>query len=563
MSSPFADAGVPARMLNEWVYCPRLFHLMHVQGLFAPSAETVLGTGEHDRMRARSRGAGLEPPPEPWRGDGPREVSFDAPAEGVVGRFDVVSGTANGLLVPVEAKHGSAPAVDRAQEVCGIALEPGAWNNDQVQVGAQAMLLRAAGEQCDEARIWYRKSNTTVRLRIDDNLLAATRATVAGAHATSAGPMPPPLVDSPKCIGCSLVDICLPDETNCLLHRQSEPPRKVVAGRLDGGGLYVLCQGGRIGKTSETLTVAAGEESTEVPLKDIEHAAVFGNVQVTTQALQTLALHGKPLHLHSQGGRLLASLVPAGRPNLQLRREQFRAADRPERCLPIARWIVAAKIRNQRVLLRRNDADGVHGETVEQLAGAARRAEEAADLPSLLGIEGDAARRWFGCLSNLLGEDQGLAWLTGRTRRPPADPGNALLSFGYALLVGECAAALQRVGLDADLGFYHQAVPGRPALALDLMEPFRPLIVDSLALRMIRTGQLHRTDFAQIGDGWRLHDAARRRVVSAFEQRMDELITHPLFDYRMSYRRVLEVEARLLGRHLTGEFAEWRPLVTR
>jgi len=550
-------------MLNEWVYCPRLFHLMHVQGLFAPSAETVAGAGEHDRMRARSRGQGLEAPAEPWRGAGPREVTFDNALEGVIGRFDVVAADAAGGLVPVEAKHGTAPDEARTQAVSGVTLRPGVWNNDQVQLGAQALLLRGAGERCDEVRIWYRKTNTTARLPVDDALLAATRAAIAAARAAAAGPMPAPLVDSPKCIGCSLVDICLPDETNWLLHRQPEQPRKVVAGRSDGGGLYVVTQGARVGKTSEALTVASRDDNAEVPLIDVEHVAVFGNVQVTTQAVQALTFAGKGLHLHTQGGKLLATLVPSGRPNLHLRREQFRAADRPERCLPIARWVVAAKVRNQRVLLRRNDTASAHGDTVEALAGAARRAESAADLAELMGTEGDAARKWFAALSTLLGDEEGKPWLTGRTRRPPADPGNAMLSFGYALLVGECVAACQRVGLDPDLGFLHQPVPGRPALALDLMEPYRPLVVDSLALRMIRSGQLHWRDFAQVGDGWRLHDAARRRVILAFEQRMDELITHPLFEYRMSYRRILETEARLLGRHLTGELNEWRPLVTR
>ncbi len=550
-------------MLNEWVYCPRLFHLMHVQGLFAASVDTVEGVGEHERMRARSRGRGLEPPPPPWRGEAPREITFEAGDRGVVGRFDVVAAGPGGL-VPVEAKHGAAPSADRAQSVCDIDLQPGVWNNDQVQLGAQAMLLHAAGEACTEVRVWYRKTNTTVVLAVDAALLAATAAAIAGAKATAAGPMPPPLVDSPKCIGCSLAEICLPDETNWLLKRQPVLPRKVVAGRSDGGCLYVVSQGGRVGKTSEALTVATPcNPEDEVPLKDIEHVAVFGNVQVTTQAMQTLAWAGKGLHLHTMGGKLLATLVPAGRPNLALRRAQYRAADDAARCLTVARWLIAAKIRNHRVLVRRNGAGDLAAAAVDRLHGSARRAEEAADLASLLGIEGEAARQWFAVFATMLGDDGGAPWLTGRSRRPPADPGNALLSFGYTLLVGECSAALQRVGLDPDLGFLHQPVPGRPALALDLMEPYRPLIVDSLVLRMVNSGHMHAHDFAKVGDGYRMHDAARRRFVLAFEQRMDELVTHPAFDYRMSYRRVLEVEARLLGRLLTGELAEWRPMVTR
>jgi CRISPR-associated endonuclease Cas1 len=186
-----------------------------------------------------------------------------------------------------------------------------------------------------------------------------------------------------------------------------------------------------------------------------------------------------------------------------------------------------------------------------------------ATLEALMGHEGAAARAYFDRLAAVVGGDDEGPLMKGRSRRPPSDPVNAALSFGYSLLVSDCIAAVWRVGLDPDLGFLHQPVPGRPALALDLMEPFRPLIVDSVVMRMFGNRQLRRSDFSRVGPAWRMHDRPRRELIGAYERRLDELVTHPVFDYRISYRRVLELEARLLGRVLTGELPDWSPLVTR
>lgn len=552
---------IPARMLNEWAYCPRLFHLMFVQGVFEASAATVEGAGEHERMRPRTRTKATVPADPPWSTQHLREVTFDDAINGVAGRFDVVAADHDGGLVPVEAKHGPAPDAERRQALCGVTLKPGAWSNDQVQLGAQALLLRAAGAKCDQGVIWYRGSNRSVHLPIDDSLLNATQLALHGARETALGPMPPPLTSSPKCVGCSLATLCMPDETNLLLGRDRAEPRPIVPARRDGGGVYVVSPRARVGKVSESLAITVDDTTSEVSFKDVEHLSVFGTGQVTTQALTALAAEGVSVHFHTTSGRLLASVTPTGSPNLLLRRAQYRCADDSARSLAIARSVVVAKISNQRVLARRNAADV--DVALLALQTASERAAHAPDTASLMGFEGDAARRWFDILGRIIGDDAEGPLMTGRSRRPPADPVNAVLSFGYALLVTECVSALRRVGLDPDLGFLHAAVSGRPALALDLMEPFRPLVVDSLALRAFRNGQLTRASFVRVGDGVLLRDAARREVLELFERRMDDLVTHPVFSYRMSYRRVLEVEARMLGRHIQGELSTWTPLVTR
>jgi CRISPR-associated protein Cas1 len=251
--------------------------------------------------------------------------------------------------------------------------------------------------------------------------------------------------------------------------------------------------------------------------------------------------------------------------NVELRLAQYRAASDPEACLGIARGLVASKIRNSRTLLRRNlgEADPVVFSQLDQLA---RKAESAAALDTLLGIEGSAARVYFGAFSGMLKGNEALHStfdLDGRNRRPPKDPINALLSFAYALLTKDFAVTLSTVGLEPLLGFYHQPRFGRPALALDLMEEFRPLIADSVVIGAVNNGVFTDSDFVRGPGSVALKPDARKRFLLAYERRMDQLVTHPVFGYRISYRRVLEVQARLLGRVLLGEIEHYPAFRTR
>lgn len=218
---------------------------------------------------------------------------------------------------------------------------------------------------------------------------------------------------------------------------------------------------------------------------------------------------------------------------------------------------MSSKILNCRTLLRRNHAkpDAVALSELKQLA---RKAREAEAIESLLGIEGTAARRYFAEFAGMLkGTGIGDFDLEGRNRRPPRDPINALLSFTYSLLTKELTLAIRAVGLDALLGFYHQPHFGRPSLALDLMEEFRPVIADSVVIGAINTGVVKSDDFVRAAGAVALTPPARKRLILAFERRMDSLVTHPIFDYRISYRRVLEVQARLLSRVLLRELPRY------
>jgi CRISPR-associated protein Cas1 len=190
----------------------------------------------------------------------------------------------------------------------------------------------------------------------------------------------------------------------------------------------------------------------------------------------------------------------------------------------------------------------------------------ARSLDSLLGIEGVAASRYFRNIASLIksGDSANLQFdFAGRNRRPPKDPVNALLSFGYAMLTREWVVALSAVGLDPYRGFYHQPRFGRPALALDMMEPFRPLIADSVVLTALNNGEVRSTDFVRAAGSCNLTESGRKRFIGAFERRMGQEVTHPVFRYRLSYRRLLEVQARLLIRFLCAEIPEYPNFITR
>jgi CRISP-associated protein Cas1 len=248
--------------------------------------------------------------------------------------------------------------------------------------------------------------------------------------------------------------------------------------------------------------------------------------------------------------------------NVELRIAQYATAADPGRSLALARQFVLGKIKNCRTLLRRHLEEDQGREVLDQLTALMRKAESACEAARLLGIEGMAAKTYFEGFGRLLngGEEFNIE---GRNRRPPRDPVNALLSFVYALLVKEWTLSLYAAGFDPMLGFYHRPRYGRPSLALDLAEEFRLLLADSTVLTLVNTGEVTAASFVRRAGAVALTDTGRRAAIAAFERRMDTLISHPIFGYRISYRRTLEVQARLLGRVLLGEIAEYPSFCTR
>lgn len=227
--------------------------------------------------------------------------------------------------------------------------------------------------------------------------------------------------------------------------------------------------------------------------------------------------------------------------------------------------MIAGKIRNCRVLLRRNGGEAV-ARTVEQLGGLARRAEQAEGLGELLGLEGVAARLYFDAFPQLVAraaELPGPAFSGLRNRRPPCDAVNCLLSFCYGMLAKEVLAACLSVGFDPYIGLMHRPRFGRPALALDLAEEFRPLLADSTVLTLVNNREVGPADFVVRAGAVTLTAGGRKTVIRAWERRMTTELRHPMFGYSVSYRRAVELQARILAAHLVGELAQYEPLVTR
>jgi CRISPR-associated protein Cas1 len=613
---------IPARMLNEFVYCQRLFYYEFVEGVFVESVDTLRGDAIHKRVDSGSGAlpaakkkakkttqdepaATVEAPtkeaetqnaePETIHS---RSVQMGSERLGVVAKMDLVESKTEkedlftaSEVCPVDYKAGAPKEGEEANEL---------WDTDKMQLGLQALILRDNGYTCNEGVIYYRATKQRVRLPITPELESWILQNIAEAKRVITGPIPAPLVNSPKCVRCSLAPVCLPDETRMLAQTPlaveataqenpsasgdksavaGEPPRRLIAARDDTRPLYLNTQGYRVGCKDEVLTVKEKDRVIEeVRMRDLSHVALFGNIQISTQAIQSLCDQEIPITYFSMGGWFYGITRGHSLKNVFLRMEQFRLARDEATCLSLARQFVHGKIRNHRTLLMRN-----HLEPPEPIIMKLKRASEdalaAASIEELLGIEGAAASQYFQQFSGMVKVEDDLPGLempgkdpkqlafnfnfTNRNRRPPTDPVNAMLSLAYSMLSKDCTLAALAVGFDPYIGFYHQPRFGRPALGLDLMEEMRPLVAESTVLSCINNRVITEKDFVRAGQAVNLTAPGRKRFFQMYEQRMSSLITHPLFDYKVSYRRALELQARLLAKTLTGEIAEYIPLLTR
>lgn len=552
---------VPARMLNEYVYCPRLSFLEWVDREFAPNADTMEGAVRHAsvdrpgfRIRSAKKAEAAGENPNQSSVVQTRAVEISDPELGLIAKIDLVE-AAGGKVQPVDTKKGKRPHVER-----------GAYDPERVQLCAQGLLLRSQGYVCESGAIYYAASNERVDVPFDDELVSLTLEKLAALRdAATHGVLPEPLADSPKCVRCSLVPICLPDEIRFLKER-SGPPRLLVPAADHTFPLYVQHPGATVRKSGDVLQVFDKDEKLgEMRTREVSQLVLMGRVSATEPVYQELLSQEKPIVHLSSGGWLYGVTDGLPHANIELRRRQFRTADDGEACLRIARPIVAAKLQNQRTFLRRNVPDPAPEAALDGLRQAAQAALRAENIDTLRGHEGYGGRLYFQELASLLrpGALKDRFDGEGRTRRPPRDPVNALLSFAYSMLTREWVTTCRTVGFDPYLGFYHAPRHGRPSLALDLMEPFRPLCGDSVVIRAINNGEIGESDFIERFGAVNLTDVGRRKFFRAFEERLAQEVTHPVFGYRISYRRVFEIEARLLARHLLGEIPVYEPLTTR
>lgn len=539
-------------MLNEYAYCPRLFYLEWVQGEWSDSEDTVKGKQVHKRVDQETGSLPDKNELSEEMDFKARSVYLSAPKEGLIARMDIVEGTGDDIR-PVDYKKGAMP------DVSG-----GVWEPEKIQLCAQGLVLEENGYACTQGMIWFAASKQKVAVVFDKDLKSRTRELIRQANETlRSNTIPQPLVGSRKCPRCSLVEICLPDEICfCRIHKE-ENPRRLVPARQDRLPLFVQDQGASLGLAGECLQIRIKKKvQKESKLKDLSSVSLMGNIQISTQALRELSSRNIPVSWFSYGGWFCGYLRGLPHKNVGLRQCQYRYADDSVFCVGISGRLVHAKIMNCRTMARRNHPQPDQG-ILSGLKRLALKALMAQSLGELLGIEGSAAGLYFSQFRDMVKKGNHSFSFHDRNRRPPKDPVNCLLSYGYSLLTNDFTATASKIGLDPYLGFYHQPKYGKPALSLDLMEEFRPLIVDSVVLSCLNKNILQDNDFQIRNLGVFMKPKGKKKFLQEYARRMDALITHPVFKYRISYRQVLEVQIRLFSRYLQNEIEEYPLFLTR
>ncbi len=546
---------------------------MEVEGIHLHNADTETGVSTHRRVdqpsNAKTAAANAAEPDEN-KPKSVRSLTLSSQAMGLTATLDLaeIQGT---TAVPVEYRKGrpfhnnfaSARDADPDDPVPDADVQP--WPTDRVQLGLQAALLREAGYEVSQGIIYYAAERRRLAVPIDAALITEALGTLASARTCAIGKRPDPLVNDSRCARCSLMPICLPDEINAQRNPGSGAPRRLWPARSDGLQVVNQQEGTKVGVRGASLRITdrEGKLVRELPLANVESVALVGSVQMSTQAIAAVAERGVPIAFMSAAGRLQAVIDPLDSVTSAVRREQVHCVDQPQRALELCRAIVTAKIANQRTLLQRNNPavpDAV-------LAGMAEQITCAAAAPSIdvvRGHEGQAAALYFGNFAGAIKGPLAARFdANGRQRRPPPDPVNAVLSFAYTMLAHDCISALRLARLEPTIGALHVSRPGRPALALDLMEPFRPLVADSIAVSTFNRGELTEGHFLQTAAGCAMTDAGRKAFFGAYGRRMDTEITHPVFEYRLSYRRMVMLHARLIAAWMCGEIGTLTFLTTR
>ncbi len=367
-----------------------------------------------------------------------------------------------------------------------------------------------------------------------------------------------------ECLSCVQALDCIPFE-RAFLEKDSEQrgeQDRCFSIRPDVAPMIVSEQGAVVGLNTGRVEVKKNAESLGlVRINEISSLQLNGGVQISTQALKELAERGVPVLLCSQSGYLLAQIARSANRDGTARVLQVKCATDRTSALEIAKNVVRGKVYNQWILLRRRS--GKNGDGVARLKHSLEKIKRVNDKAVLLGIEGDAAKSYFSALSNLIGSNSEFKF-QGRSRRPPLDPFNAMLSYCYAVLHTEVLKAVLAAGLDPAVGFLHELHPGRDSLVCDLVEEFRSPIVDTTILSVINRRQIVKTDFRFEADGsCMVESEAKKTLLREIERRFRESLKHPVFGYRLSWRRAIQLQAMLLKHSLVSQKFDWQPFLHR
>lgn len=522
------DIPLTIGLVAHHAFCPRRAWL-EAHGERTDTAQMAVGVVDHEAVddSATSRPARL------------RAVDVASERLGVVGRCDSVErNPETGALTVVE--HKANPVRRRSQVT----------DAQTVQLALQVLCLRESGQEVEGAAVWFSTTRTRVPLEITPDLLDAARELTAATRRSLSRSRPPaPLDDDRRCQSCSHVSVCLPDE-----HRSRGPARRISVDDPIGKVLHLTTPGSRAGLRRGQVEVSARDvETVRIPFGHVSALVVHGNADVSSALVREMLWHRLPIVWCTWSGRVSGWAASADSPNGELRGPQHRMADTTR--LAVARALVSGKIRNQRYMMRRHSLDGR-----DEMARAARAALAARSVGELFGIEGSAAKTYF----EGFGKAIKTGWeFEGRLRRPARDRINAALNLAYGLLLSDVVRAVAACGLDPAGGAFHSSGRNKPALALDLMEEFRPLIADSAALWAINNGEVRSSHFRTDVDAVRLTAPGRKSLIAAYERRVTSEFVHPTFRYRVTWRRAMEVQARLFMAVVTGERALYEPVVLR
>lgn len=548
--------------LHALAYCPRLFYLEEVEELYTQNASVFAGRRLHVNIENEEEGE--------WE-----ELFLESEELGIKGKVDALR-TRDGKIIPYEHKRGRSHRDEHSN--------PQAWESDKLQILAYAYLLEiTSGVSIAEGRIRYHADNAMVKIPLDDDGKTLVKNAIDQARKLQISTHRPPVTNNERlCSNCSLAPVCLPEEAR-LVHDHSWQPVRLFPERDNRQILHILEPGTRVGRTGEQIKITPKQDAVQtIPAQQVGQLVLHSFSQISTQALHFCREQEIGVHLVSGGGRYLGSFDPRGG-SIHRRIRQYQALTDPNFCLSLAKKLVTCRAQSQRQLLMRSKRGKTQykedlTKATDLIKKLINQVDTASSLESLLGLEGNVAKIYFDSLPLIqLNTTPRELIFNHRNRRPPKDRFNALLGFGYALLLKDVMNAILTVGLEPALGFYHQPRTQAPPLALDLMEIFRVPLVDLPIINSINRQQwdinidfeirgvrLTKTNgkIPEIKQVW-LSDIGKRKFVQIYEQRKTETWKHPMTGYSLSYSRLLELEVRLLEKEWSGESGLFGKLTLR
>lgn len=523
-----AEAGeresVPISLVAHTLFCERRTWLESM-GEKAPHSY-AMKVGESDHRRTHE--------PSTSRPGRLRAMEIADREHGYHGRIDTAEVLPSGALKLTEYK--ATPVRSR----------PRVTDATRIQLALQTIALEKVGYVVEEHSVFFSTHHRNKPVTIDESdRVAALKAVERTHEIVSASTAPAPLIDSPKCDYCSHASVCLPDE-----RAQTAVVNRIIVPDPMGQVLHLSTYGARASiKAGRIVVQHQGEEVASIPVEQVNGVVVHGNVDLSAALQRELLWRDVPLVWCSSSGRVIGWARSAYSPNGSSRVEQHLAS--AEGRLGLAREFVSAKIANQATLLRRSTR------VTPEVARLRDLQTEVLDAPTLghvFGLEGAAAGIYFSCLDQLLNDNvrSQIGRYPGRTGRGASDPVNICLNYAYALLQAEVLRGVVSCGLDPHAGFLHSSNRNKPALVLDLMEEFRAPVADSVVVGALNNGEVAVKRFLKVGGTFRLDDASRKSLIAAFERRVQTEFTHPVFKYQMTWRRAMEVQARMVLGYLDG-----------